>query len=270
MSTPKDHAPIVTGFDTVRDLSRSLTSQERRPDIKRPHDLLGPGFGPHATQLLDWNSPTARFSGFWMSTDAANGPTPAGKFMGLSIATPDGHVAQIAIDHQHHPDEPNRIYVRRIHQHANQALAFTAWEPVNETTTGNRRLTTDPLTAHWVARAWLNASTVRIDAGEVAWFDSSTAEGEVQRGDSTMRPNPMVAVETVEPGTVGGFAEPGSILEVVADSGPVGVGDTLVSSTSMSARAMADNTESNPRYVIGVARSSKPAGAAGTVRVLIR
>jgi hypothetical protein len=136
VSTPKGHVPLQTGVDVIRDLSRAVMNQERRPEIKKASDLLGPGFGSYAKQLLDWNSPSARFNGFWATSDALNGPTETGKFMGLSIATADGHVAQVAIEHAHDAADPNRVYARRVHLHASQAIAYTPWEQVHPAPTG--------------------------------------------------------------------------------------------------------------------------------------
>jgi hypothetical protein len=131
MTTPKGHAPVETAFDMFRDISRTLVGQERRPQVTNARDLLGPGFGATATELLDWNSASARFNGFWSSVDALNGPTATGRYLGLSIASADGQVTQVAIAHDSGVLVGNPIYVRRLHTRESQAAQYTTWELVN-------------------------------------------------------------------------------------------------------------------------------------------
>lgn len=136
MSTPKGHTPIETGLDTVREMSRAISNQERRPQIRQAKDLLGPGFGATATELLDWNSSTARFNGFWFSVDALNGPTLTGRYLGLTVASSSGEVTQLAISHDLGTLTGNRIYSRRLHTQDSQAAAYSPWEQVHPSPSG--------------------------------------------------------------------------------------------------------------------------------------
>ena len=126
MTTPKDHRPVITGDDMLRGFEKRLGHEERRPRIGKASDLLGPGFAPHAVQLLDWNSPTARFNGLWFSEDALNAPTPVGVYVGMTIAAQQGHGTQIATTHT----TPMVLWMRTLHTHPAQAPSYSPWEQV--------------------------------------------------------------------------------------------------------------------------------------------
>lgn len=122
MGTSKDWRPVTSGDDWMREQEKRITSEERRPLIQKPSDLLGPGIAPFASPLADWSSQTARFNGFWVADDADNAPD-AGVFLGLSIASADGHVTQLAFAHGAVP----ALWMRQLHTHAGQQPTFTAW-----------------------------------------------------------------------------------------------------------------------------------------------
>lgn len=129
---------------------------------------------------------------------------------------------------------------------------------VNATTTG-------------FSQAWLNNSGSTIALTEVAYIDPSGPEGSVLRLGTVTQNNLLVCVDPngVASGATGLFATPGTICTVKVDTAAVNVGDTLVFSGTVNASAKSDNTQTDSRKIIGVARSSKTAGASGTVRVYI-
>lgn len=130
MSTPKEWRPTDSLEDYFGHLDKRVGHQERSTSITTARDLLGPGFGPHATQLLDWNSTTGRFNGMWFTDNALNSPGP-GAFLGWSVASVDGHTVQVAVSHDDDPGAAGVIWLRRVHGHLGQAPVFTPWEQVH-------------------------------------------------------------------------------------------------------------------------------------------
>lgn len=272
MVTPKDWRIVENADDWMRSQEKRLMHEERRPRVSRASDLLGPGIAPRAVQVLDWNSPNLLFNGFLYSVPGAtNAPEPDVDFLGINIATAEGHGLQTLWSHD--PPTVNRVmrnYVREMHVHSNSIPAWGPWVCVSGDE--DRPITVAPSGEDFaITRAWTNISVSNISVGEVAFFDSTCGEGEVKRSAAlTGHPNPLVATALVAPGATGPFAEPGSVVTVQADGGLVNVGDTLVASSVLNAVAMANNTVTDPRFIIGVARTFKAVGATGTVKVLVR
>src|SRR6478735_2775848 len=71
----------------MSDVDRRLTQQARR-GASSAAGILGPGLGPHATLVADWNSETATFNGiFYSEVDALNGPDDTRRWMGFCRST---------------------------------------------------------------------------------------------------------------------------------------------------------------------------------------
>lgn len=99
--------------DWRNNTERRLNQQERRPQIYSASDLLGPGFGPTATQILDWSSDDAVFNGFfWSPVGAQNSPDSTEEWVGIVVAEDD---SMYGIQHVWTPrsGDPPRAYVRR-------------------------------------------------------------------------------------------------------------------------------------------------------------
>lgn len=84
----------------MRSLEKRVLHEERRPQIRTAADLLGPGFGPYAVQISDWNAEETTFNGLWWSeAGALNSPDPAKQWMGNSEGNSDGtgteHVVEV-------------------------------------------------------------------------------------------------------------------------------------------------------------------------------
>lgn len=79
----------IDATDWVRDLERRSRHEARRPAPRSAVELLGPGFGPRAIEVADWNSDTASYNGyFWSKPTAVNGPSAA-YWMGQTISNAD-------------------------------------------------------------------------------------------------------------------------------------------------------------------------------------
>lgn len=70
---------IATDFDTLwGNTQKRLMRQERRPSITSAAQILGPGAGPFAILLSDWNEEAGTFNGIFYSVPGAfNAPPPA-------------------------------------------------------------------------------------------------------------------------------------------------------------------------------------------------
>lgn len=81
----------LTFNDWQHDLEKRQLSQERRPVIRSAADLMGPGLGPTAVQLVDWNDDATAFNGLYFSEPGAlNGPDSTSYWMGTVEVTEDG------------------------------------------------------------------------------------------------------------------------------------------------------------------------------------
>lgn len=98
------------------------TLADRRPVVRRPSDLVGPGIGAQAVRLSDYNDPLATFNGFFSDDGTAlNSPLAGSPFVGHIISDPDlGGVqifARLDVDgwlyqrrFVRNPSDPNKIY----------------------------------------------------------------------------------------------------------------------------------------------------------------
>jgi hypothetical protein len=243
--------------------------EERRPRVSRASDILGPGFAPQAVQVLDWNSTNLLYNGFFYSEPgAANAPEPDVHFLGINIATVDGHGIQVVWSHH---EGVTRNYTREMHAHSNSIPAWAPWLCVSGT--ADQTITTAPLGQDYArTRAWYldSGGFTVIATGEIGYFDSTCTEGVVKRHDgAAVRPNPLVCVTGAGPGQVGQFAEPGSVVPVLCAIPRVNIGDTLVTSIGYPG-VNTDNAVTDPRYIVGVARTMKGSGVPGWAQVLVR
>jgi hypothetical protein len=189
----------------------------------------------------------------WDITSDANG------FI-IAMPTGDGTTTWMRIG-----DPAYGALINRIQIGTNVPYGYVNRQSVNYEAGNKRRTYSNTGQDFWIARAWKNNGGSNMAAGEVATMDN--VEGCVVRLNiASPGPRPLIAVEPVDAGAVGGYAEPGSVCNVSCDTGAVAIGDTLVRSTTVNGRAKVDNTATNPRDIIGWARTSKAAGANGTVK----
>jgi hypothetical protein len=124
----RDWRPVVGHGDWMRSMEKRVGSQERRQEVRKASDLLGPGLGPYAVALDDWNSPAARFNGLWFSVDAVNAPTPTGTYLGSTVATQEGAALQEAVRH----DGPRtEVWLRHVTSRISGVPLYGSWELVH-------------------------------------------------------------------------------------------------------------------------------------------
>lgn len=83
-----------TGWAQVVDAGGYFTAQkkrlamlERRPGAVQLASLLGPGIGPQATRLVDFNDEAALFNGFFSAAPGTpNAPNATGAFIGYVVS----------------------------------------------------------------------------------------------------------------------------------------------------------------------------------------
>lgn len=93
--TPRNGPVEETMSSWMRGQEKRVMREARRPQIKQATDLLGPGFGPQAIPLTDWNAEEARFNGFFTSEEtAANTPDVEGVDAWVGITTSQGLYGQ--------------------------------------------------------------------------------------------------------------------------------------------------------------------------------
>lgn len=128
MATPKDWRIADSAEDWMRGQEKRMMHEERRPRITRAADLLGPGFGPYATEVTDWSSESARFNGFfYCGLGSANSPDGTKRWMGLVIGAPDGHGVQMVWSYDPASTDPSLHYTRTFRTPAGTITLYTAW-----------------------------------------------------------------------------------------------------------------------------------------------
>lgn len=122
----------------MRAAERRMTSQERRPHPSVASDLLGPGIGPTAVEISDWNSDVIGFNGFFFSQPGAiNSPDTTKHWLGFSLADTNGIGYQRIMVYRDPVSEgtsnpfpawPGVIYTRSFYAADGSARAYSAWK----------------------------------------------------------------------------------------------------------------------------------------------
>ena len=63
-------------LDYLSHQKKATQVADRRPVIRKPSDLVGPGIAQSATVVTDWNNTLATFNGYFSSSRALNAPVP--------------------------------------------------------------------------------------------------------------------------------------------------------------------------------------------------
>ena len=193
----------------------------------------------------------------WDVTSSANGFT-------INMPTGDGTTTWMRFGNA--PFEPIQS---RIQIGTNPPYGNVDRQAVNYQVGNFRRAFTAIGQDFWTARPWKNNSPSNIATGEVCVMDPAEEGAVLRLNAANHGPRPMVAVELISSGRMGGVAVSGSVCTVQADTGAIAIGDTLVASVTANARVRTDNTETNPRKIVGYARTAKVAGSNGTVKAMI-
>lgn len=121
--------PIPQTFgETMRQSDRRLQSEERRPQLRKASDFLGPGFGPQAIHTTNWNGEECLFNGFFYSEPGALGaPDVDLAWIGQVIADPSPSGVQIVQTYRS-PNWPPFRRMRKFETPAGgTAPIFTDW-----------------------------------------------------------------------------------------------------------------------------------------------
>lgn len=85
--TGETRKPIIDAEEFFRQQEARLAWEERRPQVTRAADLLGPGLGPRAIEITDFDSELASFNGFYYAAPGAlNSPNDTKWWMGYTIS----------------------------------------------------------------------------------------------------------------------------------------------------------------------------------------
>src|SRR6478752_56618 len=130
---------VITGVDWARGLEKRLLHEERRPAVSTAADIMGPGLGPFAVQLFDWNIDEATFNGMWFSEPGAlNAPSVSDYWAGYSVGSDVGYGIQVVTQYRERVGEtpsdwePNR-FVRRFYTPlAGVQRSYSGWRRLNE------------------------------------------------------------------------------------------------------------------------------------------
>lgn len=78
----------INSADFFLHQKKTLQISDRRPVIRQPSDLVGPGIDSAATPITDWNDQLATYNGYYSSGNSTNDPTKGGG--ALHAPVPDG------------------------------------------------------------------------------------------------------------------------------------------------------------------------------------
>jgi len=86
MST-ENWRPVVNATDYLGGQKKRVEIEQRRPTIRKAADLVGPGIGPEAVRITDYNNLLATFNGYYSSAAGAlNAPNATEAFVGQVIS----------------------------------------------------------------------------------------------------------------------------------------------------------------------------------------
>lgn len=92
---------VETFDDWMRMIEKRLMHEERRPSVTTASDIMGPGLGPHAVEVRDWNDDVTLFNGIFFSEPGSiNSPDDNKAWIGESQATESGYGLQTVWDYQ--------------------------------------------------------------------------------------------------------------------------------------------------------------------------
>lgn len=118
--------------DWMRDMEKRLMREERRPSGRSVGEVLGPGFGPYAKIVMDWNSDGPVVNGFFYSNanQVVNSPGDATNWMGIVQANPFGAGLQRVweyIDTAAAPSPEPALFTRAFITNTDGTRTYTSW-----------------------------------------------------------------------------------------------------------------------------------------------
>lgn len=121
--------PVVTDpEDYFRQNEKRLMHQERRPIVRRPSDLLGPGIAAYAVEIAHWDVDDATFNGtFWTQPGDTGAPDLTHWWVGQVQATNDGFGIQQVMTFHDSAFFPPITYRRQFYDPGNGNISYSAW-----------------------------------------------------------------------------------------------------------------------------------------------
>lgn len=121
---------IQSTDDWMREMEKRLFHEERRPSIRSSSDLMGPGLGPFAVKIMDWNDEITHFNGFYYSEPGAlHTPNDNKYWMGYNLVNSGGRGYQYAVNYRDAsgPVTNPEVYIRTVHTLIDQVAAYSPW-----------------------------------------------------------------------------------------------------------------------------------------------
>jgi hypothetical protein len=123
-----NYPAITDAVEAFRQNEKRLAHQERRPMVKQASDILGPGIGPFAVEIENWNVPDATFNGFfWTSPGGTGAPDTTHYWIGQTTASEDGFGLQRVFTFHDSAFFPPRQAFRQFYDPGNGNVSFGAW-----------------------------------------------------------------------------------------------------------------------------------------------
>lgn len=121
----------IDGQDVSKQTDKRIMREERRPQVSKASDLLGPGSAPYAVQEFDWNSDASAFTGVFFSSPVdgqVNSPDNNLYWMGETFGTTAGFGFQRLTQIFTSPPGPvtPNVHIRHFFSPAG-ARVYTPW-----------------------------------------------------------------------------------------------------------------------------------------------
>lgn len=208
MGVMNNGRPVVDLDDWMRNVEKRLMREERRPSFRSAADLVGPGIGPYARQVTDWDFDGPLVNGWYYADEfeSVNSPDDTLAWMGYMEASPFGEGMQQVWQYKN-GDIPPVSYIRTFTTVDDGTRDFTTWVqtdsgsggtatpvgPAGGDLTGNYpdpQIADDVVAYTWVqgtaSSSWSITHPLRFNPN-IAVIDSSgrQVEGDVDYVDST-------------------------------------------------------------------------------------
>jgi hypothetical protein len=119
---------VASMDDWMRNIEKRLMREERRPQVRDASDLVGPGVGPYARPVEDWNF-DPQVNG-WFYSEAftvSNSPDDTLPWMGFVEASPYGEGMQQVWQFKDYDAPPPDFYMRTFLTNDDGSRDFSPW-----------------------------------------------------------------------------------------------------------------------------------------------
>jgi hypothetical protein len=119
--------PETDGADYFLHQKKQLQVADRRPVIRRPSDLVGPGINSSAVRITDYNDALATFNGYYSSEPgASNAPNETDSFIGF-VAMDDALGGKQIFTSLSTGEDYTRVFLRNPSDPS--AILWGQWRP---------------------------------------------------------------------------------------------------------------------------------------------